>query len=130
MPTHSRDQQLFPPPASAPSKFSPSVSESVSPLPQHAIRETIGNNSLSTWVCLQKGDPKIFALWLGVIIMINFGFVARCTPFLGKPFRHGQVKKFLDLATALEALGCRNGTGEYFLSVQSSWTQRTPVDTP
>ena len=65
MPTHSRDQQLFPPPASAPSKFSPSVSESVSPLPQHAIRETIGKQLIIYVGLSAKRGPQNFCTLVG-----------------------------------------------------------------
>ena len=66
--TYSRHQQQFPLPASGPSKFSPSVSESVIPLPQHATREAIGKYLIISFIYMglsAKREPPQFCTLVG-----------------------------------------------------------------
>ena len=53
-------------PASGPSKFSPSVSESVIPLPQHATREAIGKYLIISFIYMglsaKRGPPQFCTL--------------------------------------------------------------------
>lgn len=72
--TYSRHQQQFPPLPRVPrNSLLPSLSLSSHYLSmlRGRLLENILLSHLSTWVCLQNGDPHNFALWLGIFIMIS-----------------------------------------------------------